>query len=236
MRLDRLLASLALGSRQEVKAMIRQGRIALDDQPLGDPALQVEPGCALTMDRQPLDTRTARHLMMNKPAGLLTAARDARQPTVMSLLPPVYESLGCMPLGRLDKMTEGLLLFTTDGQAAHRLLSPRSGVQKLYLARVEGRLTAQDVQRFREGIQLSDFQALPAELEILHAGEEESLARVSVCEGKYHQVRRMFGALAHAVLTLRRERFGSLALDEGLAPGQWRELSQAEWQQLMEDL
>lgn len=236
MRLDRLLASLALGSRQEVKALIRRGRVSQAGEALRDPAGQVAPGDALCLDGQPLDTRVERHLMMHKPAGLLTAARDHRQPTVMDLLPSVYAALRCMPVGRLDKMTEGLLLFTTDGQAAHRLLSPKNRVPKLYLAQVAGRLDAEAVQRFRAGIQLSDFLALPAELEILSADEAGSTARVSVCEGKHHQVRRMFGALGHEVLALKRERFGSLALDEGLAPGEWRELAPGEWQRLMEEL
>lgn len=234
MRLDRLLASLAQGSRQEVKALIRQGQVTCRGIPLTDPAEQVEEGLALVVGGAALDTRLTRHVMMHKPAGVLTAARDARQPTVMDLLPPVYRSLRCMPVGRLDKDTSGLLVFTTDGEAAHRLLSPRLLVDKVYEARVSGRLDEDAVARFREGIRLSDFTALPAALEILSADEAESLARVTVREGKYHQVRRMFGAVGHEVLTLKRLRFGALALDDSLLPGQWRELTALEWDRLQE--
>lgn len=234
MRLDRLLASLAVGSRQEVKALIKQGRVSYNGAALTDPAEQVEEGLALLVDGEPLDTRLTRHLMMHKPVGILTAARDARQQTVMDLLPPVYHSLRCMPVGRLDKDTSGLLLFTTDGETAHRLLSPRLMVDKVYEAQVSGRLDEQDILRFAEGIQLSDFRALPAALEIVTAGDGESLARATVQEGKYHQVRRMFGALGHEVLKLKRLRFGALALDEDLAPGDWRELSEPEWDRLKE--
>lgn len=234
-RLDRLLSRLDLGSRQEVKALIRAGRLSLAGQTLSDPAMQVEEGAKIALDGEPLDTRLDRHLMMHKPLGLLTAARDLKQPTVMDLLPPLYKSLRCMPIGRLDKDTEGLLLFSTDGQAAHRLLAPRSGVEKVYQARVEGRLDASDAGRVAKGIRLSDFTALPARLEILSAGDEESEALLTLSEGKFHQVRRMFGALGHEVRWLKRLRFGSLALDEALKPGEYRELSPEEWQRLLEE-
>lgn len=233
-RLDRLLASLALGSRQAVGALVRQGRVQVDGQPVRDPAQRIAEDAAITLDGQALDTRLQRHVMMNKPAGVLTAATDPRAPTVMDLLPPVYRSLKCMPVGRLDKDTEGLLLFTTDGQAAHRLLAPKQQVDKVYRAKVTGRLTQQAVRRFEEGIVLSDFTALPAQLRILEAGESESLALATVQEGKFHQVKRMFAACGHEVLALTRLRFGPLALDDALAPGQWRELTAQEWQALRE--
>lgn len=233
MRLDRLLATLALGSRAQVKDLIRQGRVQVNEATATNPALNVADTDRVAVDGRPLDTRTQRHLMMNKPVGVLTAARDRRQPTVMDLLSPLYISCGCMPVGRLDKDTEGLLLFTTDGQAAHRLLAPQNEVPKVYRARVSGCLTAQTVQRFAEGIALSDFTALPANLTILEAAPEESVAEVLVHEGKFHQVRRMFGACGHEVLALKRLRFGPLTLDDALSPGQCRELSDAEWQSLL---
>ena len=228
-RLDRLLGSLGQGTRSQVKEIIRQGRVMVDGLAVRDPATQVRPDQEIVLDGAALDTRLERHLMMNKPAGLLTAARDSRQPTVLDLLTEPYLSLKCMPVGRLDKATEGLLLFTTDGQMAHRLLSPKSGVVKRYLAQVTGRLDAAVTERFAQGIALSDFQALPAGLLILSAETEHSWAEVSVTEGKFHQVRRMFGACGHEVVQLRRLSFGSLELDAALAPGQWRELSQDEW-------
>ena len=153
----------------------------------------------------------------------------------MGLLSPLYQSCGCMPVGRLDKDTEGLLLFTTDGKAAHRLLSPKNKVQKIYQAKVTGKLDSIAVQRFKEGISLSDFQSMPAELSIQEAGEDESLALVTLHEGKYHQVKRMFGACGHEVLHLRRLQFGSLKLDADLSPGQYRQLSDSEWSSLLKE-
>ena len=231
-RLDRVLSLLAFGSRAQVKTIIRQGRVQVNGQTALDAGLPVSAADKVSVDGLALDTRLERHVMMNKPLGVLTAARDARQKTVLDLLPDVMRSLECMPIGRLDKDTQGLLLFTTDGQAAHRLLSPRGKVAKVYQARVEGELTQRDIRRFAQGITLSDFTALPAELCILSAGAEESLARVTVYEGKFHQVRRMFGACGHEVLQLERLSFGALTLDASLAPGQWRELSADEWQKL----
>ncbi len=231
-RLDRLLSMLAFGSRTQVKTIIRQGRVQVDGQTALDPGQLISAQSRVSVDGQAIDIRLDRHVMMNKPLGVLTAARDAKQKTVMDLLPEVMRSLECMPIGRLDKDTQGLLLFTTDGQAAHRLLSPKAKVAKVYLAKVEGFLTQKDINSFRRGITLSDFTAMPAEMEILQAQEGESLARVTVREGKFHQVRRMFGACGHEVLTLERLSFGALTLDPALAPGQWRELSALEWQQL----
>lgn len=231
-RLDRLLSMLAFGSRTQVKTIIRQGRVQVDGLTALDPGQLISVQSRVSVDGQMIDIRLERHLMMNKPLGVLTAARDAKQKTVLDLLPDVMRSLECMPIGRLDKDTQGLLLFTTDGQAAHRLLSPKAKVAKVYQARVEGLLTQKDINRFRQGITLSDFIAMPAELHILQAQEAESLAQVTVWEGKFHQVRRMFGACGHEVLTLERLSFGALTLDPMLAPGQWRELSAMEWQQL----
>ena len=233
-RLDKLLSALGIGSRSQVKQIIRAGRIYVNDLPAGSPDVKVSAHDTVLMDGVLIDTRTQRHLMMNKPIGFLTAARDVRQATVMDLLPPLYQSLACMPVGRLDKDTEGLLIFTTEGRAAHHLLAPKNQVEKLYLARVSGRLTQSAVRHFEEGIELSDFHALPARLNILQSDEENSLAEVTVCEGKFHQVRRMFLACGHEVRALKRLRFGSLNLDETLAPGEYRELNDNEWQQLLE--
>ena len=236
MRLDRLLGSLGIASRSGARDIIRQGRVQVDGVIVRDNAANVEEGCDLIVDGVQVDTRLERHVMMNKPVGVLTAARDTRAATVLDLLPPVYRACGCMPVGRLDKDTEGLLLFTTDGQMAHRLLAPSSQVEKEYVAQVTGQLTPQDVQAFAEGIELKDFTALPARLTILSAQAEQSIARVVVTEGKFHQVRRMFAARNHEVTALQRVRFGPLLLDAGLAPGQYRELSTEEVQLLLESV
>ena len=225
MRLDRWLATLGVCSRSEGKDWIRRGAILVNGQPAKDPAAAVETEAdRLTVRGEDVDGRICRHVMLHKPAGLLTAARDRKQPTVMDLLPPVYGGIGCMPVGRLDKDTTGLLLLTCDGELNHRLLAPGRHVDKVYEARVTGKAGEKEVRAFAAGLELSDFTAQPAKLEILVAGEESTLARVTVREGKFHQVKRMFSATGHEVLTLHRLSFGPLRLDPALAEGQWREL------------
>lgn len=235
MRLDRWLVTLGVGSRSEVQRMLRRGAVTVNGLPVTDPAFFCDPdACALTLHGAPMDGRLVRHVMLHKPAGLLTAARDRKQPTVMDLLPPVYAAIGCMPVGRLDKDTTGLLLLTCDGEMNHRLLAPGRHVDKTYLAEVDGPLTEAEVRAFAQGLTLSDFTAAPARLEILSSGES-SLARVTVHEGKFHQVKRMFSAVGREVTQLHRERFGSLRLDETLAPGAWRELTEEELRALRQD-
>ena len=228
MRLDHLMVTLSLGSRKEVQKSIRAGRIRVNDKICKDPANQIISTDSVDYDGNRLDTRLQRHVMMNKPAGLLTAARDRKQPTVMGLLPPEFTTLGCMPCGRLDKDTEGLLLLTTDGELAHRLLAPGRHVDKRYQARVIGRLTEAEETAFAEGMDLGDFVTAPAQLTILRAEDQESLAQVVVHEGKFHQVKRMFEKTGHPVVALKREQFGPLALDPLLPPGAWRELTKEE--------
>ena len=178
MRLDRWLATLSVGSRSEVKQWIRGGQAAVNGRVIRDPALSFETEQdSLALNGKTLDGRVVRHVMLHKPAGILTAARDAKQPTVMDLLPPVYRGIGCMPVGRLDKDTTGLLILTCDGEMNHRLLAPGRHVDKVYTARVAGRLSEKEQRAFAAGIALSDFTAEPAELEILTAGEDYSTSR-----------------------------------------------------------
>ncbi len=187
MRLDRWLTTLGAGSRSEVKTWIRGGEAAVNGRIIRDPALSFETETdALSLRGKTLDGRVTRHVMMYKPAGVLTAARDPKQPTVMDLLPPEYRSMGCMPVGRLDKDTTGILIFTCDGELNHRLLSPGRHVDKRYRVIAEGRMDAEDVELFARGIHRSDFDALPAKLEILRATDETTLAEVTITEGKYH--------------------------------------------------
>ena len=228
-RLDRWLAALNEGSRSQVKEWIRDGRAAVDGRVIRDPALSFDPETAeLSLGGRILDGRLERHIMMHKPAGILTAARDKKQPTVMDLLPAAYAGIGCMPVGRLDKDTTGLLVFTTDGEMNHRLLSPGRHVDKTYRVRAAGRLTEKDAEAFAAGMDLGDFTAMPAKLTILQAGEEASLAECVIREGKFHQVKRMFEAVGHEVLDLHRTRFGPLELPAELQEGQWRELTEEE--------
>ena len=228
LRLDRLLTTLALGSRKDVQGLIRSGQIAVNGKTVRDPSFHVKPGDMLEKDGGSIDARIIRHVMLHKPCGILTAARDAKQPTVLDLLPAVYKSCECMPVGRLDKDTSGFLLLTTDGELAHRLLSPKREVWKCYEADVDGPLSEEDVQAFAQGLQLSDFTALPARLEIIYSTAEAATARVWVCEGKFHQVRRMFAARHRTVITLKRLSIGPIHLDDMLLPGEYRELTQDE--------
>lgn len=224
MRLDKLLSNLGVASRAECRRLLRAGRVRVAGECWRDGARNVPEGAEICMDGVLLDTRTVRHLMLNKPAGVLTATEDGKQATVMELLPALYRACGCMPVGRLDKDTTGLLLLTTDGTLAHRLIAPERHVDKVYEAEVEGALEEADIAAFAQGIPLKDFTALPARLEILGPGR----GRVTVREGKYHQVKRMFGARGKPVLRLHRTAFGPLALDAGLAPGKYRELTEKE--------
>ncbi len=229
-RLDKLLSRLGLASRSGVKDMLKAGRVRVNGEIIRDPSFQTPLEAEVALDGKLLDTRLDRHLMLYKPAGVLTAREDPRQKTVMELLPPLYTALGCMPVGRLDKDTTGILLLTTDGELAHRLISPDRHVDKVYEARVEGCLNDSDIQLFARGIPLKDFTALPAKLEIL----SPDTGRVTVQEGKYHQVKRMFGAVGKPVIALHRLSFGPLPLDDGLAPGQFRELTEGETAALYE--
>ena len=232
LRLDRYLVTLGIGSRSEVQKLIRRGGVKVNGLPVTDPGKQVdETSAALTVQGQPVDGRLTRHVMLHKPAGLLTAARDKKQPTVMDLLPDVYAAIGCMPVGRLDKDTTGLLFLTTDGELNHRLLSPGRHVDKTYLAQVDGPLDASHVQAFADGLHLSDFDAQPALLEIV----APQTGRVTVHEGKFHQIKRMFSAVGREVTALHRETFGSLTLDPALPQGEWRELTAQEIAALYSD-
>ena len=224
MRLDALLARLGIASRSEAQRLIRGGAVTVNGVAARDPGMGVTPGIALCVGGQAVDSRTERTVMMNKPAGVLTAARDSRTATVMDLLSPVYRSLECMPVGRLDKDTTGLLLLTTDGELAHRLISPKRGIEKTYLAVTDTPLAPEDIEAFAAGLELSDFRALPAVLDIVDA----HTGRITVTEGKYHQVRRMLAACGHQTLTLHRERVGPLKLDDSLRPGMMRELTDIE--------
>ena len=230
MRLDRWLTTLGMGSRSEVQRLIRSGAVAVAGETVRDPgmdcATEVTP---LRVRGESVDGRTVRHVMLHKPEGLLTAARDRKQPTVMDMLPEAYAAMGCMPVGRLDKDTTGLLLLTTDGELNHRLLSPKRHVWKTYEAEVDGPLRGEDVSAFAQGLRLSDFTARPARLEIMPPG---NVGRVTVCEGKFHQVKRMFLACGRTVTHLKRLAFGGVRLDETLAPGQWRELTAQEMKTL----
>lgn len=226
-RIDKLLCSTGRWSRREVKELVRQGRVFSDGRAVQRPEEKADPGTVcLTVDGQPVDCSPYVYVMLHKPAGLLSATEDSRQPTVLELLPPELRRRGLFPVGRLDKDTTGLLLLTDDGELAHRLLSPKKHVDKVYVVRVEGRIDQEDVRVLGEGMTLGDgLRCLPAGLEPLGDG---GMCLVTLREGKYHQVKRMLAARGKPVLALHRLSMGSLTLDEGLKPGQWRFLSKDE--------
>lgn len=229
-RLDKLL-TLSGMSRTEAKRCISQGRVMIDGRIARDPAQKA--GLPQVMlDGAPLDGEEEVYLMLNKPAGIVTATRDNHLPTVMTLLPEKYLRRNIGPVGRLDRDVTGLVIMTTDGELAHRLISPKWKADKTYYGECEGRLTEQDVKIFAGGMELSDFTALPAKLEILSATDEHSTAKLTIHEGKFHQVKRMFAAVGHPLTSLSRLRIGCVTLDESLPEGGYRKLNDEEIQGL----
>ena len=226
MRLDKAVALTGL-TRSEARRAIAAGRVQVDGRPVRDGAMQVEPGQVRVDGAAPVESGEL-YIMVNKPAGVLTATEDRRLPTVLDLLPPSLRRRGPGPVGRLDRDVTGLVLLTTDGQLAHRLISPRWKAEKQYRARCEGRLTPREVEAFAQGVALSDFTARPARLVLLETGDDGSEADVIVTEGRFHQVKRMFAAVGHPLTSLERLRIGPVALDPALGPGEWRHLSDAE--------
>ena len=226
-RLDKFLCDGGVGTRSQVKAILKSGRVTVDGKPEKDGGRKIDPAVhAVMLDGEPVGARGRIVLMLNKPAGFVTATEDARERTVMELLPKQYQNL--KPVGRLDKATEGLLLFTDDGDLLHRLISPKKEVPKIYYARHEGTATEADVESFRAGLTLADGTLCRSAV-LTPLGEGESL--VTVCEGKYHQVRRMMASRGMLVLYLERRQEGELILGD-LPRGQVRELSEEEIVQL----
>jgi len=219
-RLDKFLCDSGLGTRSQVKLILKAGRVTVDGTVCRDGSQKLDPqSAAVCCDGERLGGRKQIVLMLNKPAGYVTATEDAHQKTVMELLPAGCRGLN--PVGRLDKDTEGLLLFTNDGDLLHRLISPKKEVPKVYYARHEGQATDADVQAFSQGLTLGDGTVCrPAKLEPLGPGE----SLVTVCEGKYHQVRRMLASRGMPVTYLERRQEGSLSLGD-LPRGESRELS-----------
>lgn len=224
-RLDKFLCDCGAGTRTQVKAILRSGRVTVDGKPEKDGGRKIAPEQnVICLDGERLGAVGTVVVMLNKPAGYVTATEDKTEKTVMELLPPEYKYLDLKPVGRLDKATEGLLLFTNNGDLLHRLISPKKQVQKIYYARHEGTAGAADVAAFAEGLQLRDgTQCLPGELTPL--GEGESLIKIR--EGKYHQVRRMMASRGMTVLYLERRQEGNLTLGD-LPRGQTRQLTEEE--------
>ncbi len=223
-RLDKFLVGAGVGSRSQVKVFLKAGRISVSGIPEKDGGRKIDPAWEICMDGAPVSGMRRVVLMLNKPEGYVTSTEDPRDRTVMELLPDQYRKLDVKPVGRLDKATEGLLLFTNDGDLLHRLIAPKKEVPKIYYARHEGTADEEDVQAFRDGLVLRDgTKCLPSELRPMGPGE----SMIAVYEGKYHQVRRMMAARGHTVTYLERRQEAELTL-EGLERGQCRELTPEE--------
>ena len=224
-RLDKFLCDSGVGTRSQVKPMIKAGRVTVDGRVEKDVGAKIDPQKqTICLDGEPLTGAQRLVIMLNKPAGYITATEDKQDKTVMELLPKELQGRGLNPVGRLDKATEGLLLFTNDGDLLHRLISPKKEVPKVYYARHEGPATEEDVAAFLAGLTLGDGTVcLSAKLEPIGPGE----SMVTVCEGKYHQVRRMMASRGMPVTYLERQQEGNLTL-EGLARGAIRHLTDEE--------
>lgn len=222
MRLDKYLSEAGVASRKELKTIIKSGRVTVDGTPVKAADYKInETASVVLLDGVRVQLAGQIVLMLHKPAGYVTSTADPRDPTVMELLPPEYQSL--FPVGRLDKDTEGLLLFTNDGELGHRLTAPKHRVEKVYFAVTDGEIDEGDIQAFAAGITLRDgTECLPAALKRVPGG-----CQVTVCEGKYHQVRRMLASRGKPVTYLRREQEGNLTLGD-LKKGTYRILSPEE--------
>lgn len=228
LRLDKYLADMGLGTRSEVKKAIRKGQVQVNGQTVREPEYKVDTQeSQVLFAGQQTEYEKYEYYMLNKPAGVISATEDAKERCVVDLIES-RKRKDLFPVGRLDKDTEGLLLITNDGELAHRLLSPKKHVDKVYFAKIRGRVTREDVELFEQGVDIGEEKkTLPSVLRILEEGEI-SKVELTIREGKFHQVKRMFKAVGKEVLYLKRLRMGPLVLDESLEPGGYRTLNTQE--------
>ncbi|MFZ5965635.1 MAG: pseudouridine synthase [Bacillota bacterium] len=228
-RLDKILSNMGYGTRREIKKVLKQSSILVNGQAVKDGSRHVDPEKdRIEVDGELLQYREYVYLMMNKPQGVISASFDPRDKTVVDLLDDAYRCFDLFPIGRLDKDTEGLLLLSNDGKLAHELLSPKKHVPKTYYALVEGNVTEEDISIFREGVVLDDgYKTLPAHLTILKS-DQQSEIELTISEGKFHQVKRMFEAVNKKVSYLKRISMDRIKLDGNLALGAYRELTEDE--------
>ncbi|MBA4496380.1 pseudouridine synthase [Paenactinomyces guangxiensis] len=228
-RLDKVLAHMGLGTRKEIKKMVKAGHVSVNGEAVNDPGTHVYPGRdAIHVSGRQIEYREHVYLMMNKPQGVLSATEDKQAKVVVELLQPEHALFQPFPVGRLDKDTEGLLLLTNDGKLAHQLLSPKKHVPKTYYAIIQGTVTEKDVKEFQQGVTLDDgYHTMPGELKIRRSGPRSEI-ELTIYEGKFHQVKRMFQAVGKQVVYLKRIAMGPLKLDSSLEPGSYRELTKEE--------
>lgn len=235
MRLDKLLGNLGYGTRSEIKKMCKQGMVVVNDQEIKKSDHHIDPNLdKVYLNGNLVEYREYIYLMMNKPAGCVSATFDRYDQTVIDLIDSEYLVFDPFPVGRLDKDTEGLLVITNDGQLSHRVLSPKKHVPKTYYAEINNEVLASDIETFSKGVYIGDdYTTKPAKLEVIRNFEVEhgiihSEIYVTISEGKFHQVKRMFEAVGKSVLYLKRVQMGGLKLDESLELGEYRELTQEE--------
>lgn len=229
-RLDKVLANLGYGTRKEVKSLAKDGLIEIDGSIIKDSSVKIDPDiCKIKISGELINYRKYIYLMMNKPDGVVSATVDNYDETVIDLLEPEHQVFNPFPIGRLDKDTVGLLLLTNDGELNHRLIAPKWHVDKVYYAEIDKAVNEKDIKAFENGITLDDgYKCMPAKLEILQADDDGSKVKITIQEGKFHQVKRMFQSREKNVVYLKRIKFGPLELDVSLTEGQYRELSSKE--------
>ncbi|MBS6500939.1 MAG: pseudouridine synthase [Clostridium sp.] len=229
-RLDKVLSNLGYGTRKEIKQVVRKGLIEVNGEIVKDNGMQIDPEVdKVLVNGEEIFYRKYIYLMMNKPDGVISATFDNRDETVIDLLEIEHQVFEPFPVGRLDKDTVGLLLLTNDGELNHRLISPKWKVDKVYYAKIDKKVTEADIKKFKNGITLDDgYTCKEAKLEILESSDSGSEVMITIQEGKFHQVKRMFEAVDKSVVYLKRVEFGTLQLDEDLEEGEYRELTEEE--------
>lgn len=229
-RIDKILSNLGYGTRKDLKKIVKNGMVQVNGITIKDSAMKVDPEKdKIVINGEEIFYREFIYLMMNKPAGVISATFDNKDETVIDLLEVEHQVFEPFPVGRLDKDTVGLLLLTNDGDLNHRLISPKWKVDKVYFAKIDRKVTEEDIEKFKHGITLDDgYRCKEAILEIQKASEEGSEIVLTIQEGKFHQVKRMFEAVGKKVTYLKRIEFGTLPLDEDLEEGEYRELTEEE--------
>ncbi len=228
MRLDKYLCSCGTGTRTEVKKIIKSKRVIVDGAVITESDFKVNEASKITLDGKAVEYNQYTYIMLNKPSGFLSATKDSRRSTIMELLDKKYHNIGLFPVGRLDKDTVGLVILTNDGDFAHNTLSPKKHVKKTYIAHIEGTLPANAAEIFNKGVTLKDFTCEPSGLIIERTLNNLTVVKVTIHEGKYHQIKRMFLSLGCKVVYLKRITFGAIELDSKLKEGEYRLLNSRE--------
>lgn len=232
-RLDKIIASQGQYSRSEVKKLVKSGRVTVNGEAVKSSDIKLDGNAEIAVDGKKLNYKKHIYIMLNKPKGVISATEDRTQKTVIDLVPRELSRPGLFPAGRLDGDTTGFVLITDDGDFAHKILSPKNHIMKTYHATLRDELTEADIVKFKEGLTLGDgTECMEAHVRVLESGER-NVAEIKICEGKYHQVKRMFASIGNKVLELRRVKMGELELDESLAEGECREIKEDEFERLL---